>query len=297
VSGALRPAARSACSAAALALVACGRDPPPSRFPDGAAALARMKATYACANGVFGKGKLDHFSGRGRVRGNIHVFAVNPARVYIDVPSTFGGMLYTLTSDGKRFQLLDVQEKRFLEGPASACNLARITQVPVPGHALVTLLRGEAPLLVHEPGAAVLRWEASRWRVEIASTRAAREVVELEVYDEDWQRPWAEQRVRVTRVRVEQRGAVVYDAVLTDHAATHTAGPRIDEDGLAPPIPPSGGACRAEVPRAIRIEVPSTGDDVIFRYDEVVFNPPLLKGTFAQRPPEGVRVEEASCKD
>ena len=50
---------------------------------------------------------------------------------------------------------------RFLHGPASACNLARLTQVPVPGHALVYLLRGEAPLLARDPQQpATISWQS-----------------------------------------------------------------------------------------------------------------------------------------
>ena len=43
--------------------------PPKSQFPTGADVLDRMKATFACANGVQGHGKLDHFSKKGRIRG------------------------------------------------------------------------------------------------------------------------------------------------------------------------------------------------------------------------------------
>ena len=74
----------------ALGLAGCPTPPPPSQFPNGKAALDRMKATYACANGIQGEGKIDHFGERGRVRGNVLLFAVNPARVRIDVLSPFG---------------------------------------------------------------------------------------------------------------------------------------------------------------------------------------------------------------
>jgi len=92
----------------ALALTACGVAPPRSVFPTADAALGRMKATYACANGVQGEAKIDHFSPKGRVRGDLILTAVVPDRVRFDVVS-FGNTLYTLTSDGERFQMLDVK--------------------------------------------------------------------------------------------------------------------------------------------------------------------------------------------
>ncbi len=103
-----------------------------------------MKATYACANGVQGEAKIDNFSPKGRVRGDMYLTAVVPARVRFDVVS-FGTTLYTLTSDGDKFHMLDVKEKQFLYGPASACNLARLTQVPIPGAALVSLPAARRP--------------------------------------------------------------------------------------------------------------------------------------------------------
>jgi hypothetical protein len=149
----MRDRAILSCTAALAAfLTGCPSvQPPRSQFPTADDALTRMKATYACVNGVQGTAKIDHFSPRGRIRGDVFILAVNPARVRFDVVSPFGQTIYALTSDGEHFEMLDLKEKQFLYGPASACNLARLTQVPIPGHALVSLLRGEAPVLLHDP--------------------------------------------------------------------------------------------------------------------------------------------------
>ncbi len=282
---------------AALVLGGCCGSAPPSRFPTADAALERMKATYECTNGLHGEGKIDHFGEKGRVRGDILLFAINPARVRIDVPHSLGVMLYTLTSDGETFKMLDTQEKKFLHGPASACNLARLTQVPLPGHVLVTLLRGEAPLLVHEPGKASIAWDCDHYRVDIPSTQSASQEVHLVPYDDDWSKPWKEQRLKVTQVNVYQRGGTVYAAELGDHQLAHTAGPMKDPDQLEPDIPPSGGPCDIEIPRVIHMQVPSTGDDVIFRYSKVELNPPIPAGAFDQPKPDGVEDVYVDCKD
>lgn len=284
-----------------FALSCCGTAPPRSQFPTADDALGRMKATFECVNGVQGGGKIDHFSPKGRIRGDLYVLAVNPDRVRFDVVSPFGATVYTLTSDGSNFEMLDLQQKQFLHGPSTPCNLARLTQVPVPGHALVALLRGEAPVLVHQKQAATIAWDTGGfYRLLVPSTREASEEIHLGIRPEDWDKPWNQQRVRVLDVRVSQRGADHYHAELRDHEPAKTSGPRVDPDGLEPDVPPSGPACDAELPRRIRMLVPSTGEDVIFTYRDdkekkSKWNPPLLDNAFRQPVPGGVRKVFVDC--
>ncbi|HVY48007.1 MAG TPA: hypothetical protein VHB21_19100 [Minicystis sp.] len=256
-----------------------------------------MKATYACVNGVQGDAKIDVFSKDvGRVRGEMLVFAVNPDRVRFDVVSPFGATLYTLTSDGRHFQMLDTKEKRFLDGPASPCNLARLTQVPIPGHALVALLRGEAPVLVHQPSALGMRWDdGGYYVVDVPSTRDAHEELHLGIRPEDFSKPWREQRIRVLDVRVVQRGVELYHAELSRHEAAKTAAPRVDPDHIDPDIPPSGPACDTELPRAIRVSMPTSTEPVILQYKDAKWNPPILPGAFSQPVPGGVHREYVDC--
>jgi hypothetical protein len=285
-----------AATAAAALATGCGRPPPPSQFPSAEAALDRMRATFACARGVRAEAKLDRLSGReGRLRGTVLFLAVSPQRVRFDAISPFGATVATLTSDGREFSLLDLREKTFTRGPATPCNLARLTQVPVPGHALVGLLRGEAPVLVHRPEAATLRWDGGGYYVvEVPSTNQARETLRLAPSPADFARPWGEQRLRVLDVRVEQQGYELYRAELDGHAPASTAPPLVDEDGVEPPVPPSGPACTVEVPRRIHVTVPPTDDDVLLSYRDVKLNPPLPEGTFRQPVPGGVRQQAAA---
>jgi len=255
-----------------------------------------MHATYACGNAVVANAKIDHFGEHGRVRGDLMLFAARPARIRMDVVSPFGVALATLTSDGTRFALMDLRERALYTGPASACNIARLTTVPVPGHVLVDLLRGEAPVLVHTPQSATMAWDAhGYWVLRLASTREAREEIHLAPRPEDWTRPWEQQRMRVLDVRIEQQGYVLYHAELSDHSPAPTAGPREDPDNLEPPVPPSGPVCDAEIPRKIHVEVPYPEADVRFVYQQVTWNPPLPQGTFDQPIPPGVRIEHVTC--
>lgn len=289
--------ARVCLTASALFLTACGKPPPASVFPSADAALDRMKATYACVNGVQGTAKIDRFAPEGRVRGEVLLFAVNPDRVRFDVISPFGALIYTLTADGRRFQMLDTKEKQFLYGPATPCNLARMTRVPIPGHALVSILRGEAPLLVHQPNQSTIKWDPKEghYRILVPSTVDAQQEIHMSIRPDDWDKPWSSQRVRVKYVLVSQRGGDVYTAELSNHAAATTAPPRADPDGIDEPIAPSGGACDAELPRSIRMRVPHTEEDVIFQYKDAHWNPPIMPGSFEQPTPGGVRSYYVTC--
>jgi hypothetical protein len=280
-----------------LACAACAHTaPPPSAPPTADAALARMHETFACANAVQANAKIDHMGEKGRVRGDLMFFAARPARLRMDAVSPFGVLLATLTSQNDAFALADLRDKVFYVGPASACNIARLTSVPVPAHVLVDLLRGEAPVLRHEPAGTTIAWSGAGYYVlTIASTREAREEIRLAPRREDWNKPWAEQRMRVLDVRVTQQGYTLYHAELGGHAPAPTAGPRIDPDRIDPPVPPSGPACDAEAPRKIEVEVPVPEADVRLTYGQLSWNPPLPDGVFAQVAPAGLRVEHVTC--
>jgi hypothetical protein len=254
-----------------------------------------MKATASCGNALQADAKIDHFGDRGRIRANLMMIAATPARLRMDVTS-MNFLVATLTSDGHRFALADMREKRFLVGAASACNIARLTTVPLPGHALVSLLRGQAPILKHESTAGTIAWSGKgHYVVMIPSTRDATEEIHVTPRPDDFEKPWCDQRMRVLRVTVRQYGDVLYDAELSDHRPTAMAKEYVDPDGIDPPIPPSGEFCDAELPRKIHVDVPPQDEEVVFTYENVVWNPPLREGVFTQPPPAGLPVAPVRC--
>jgi outer membrane lipoprotein-sorting protein len=277
-------------------LACASTPPPPSRFPSAEEAIARMRATYACSRGVVGDAKVNYFGEKGRIRGSMLFVTSRPERLRFDVVSPFGVTVSTLTSDGKDFSLLDFTSKQFVHGPATECNVARFLHVPVPPFALVALLAGEAPVLVHDPSAASLTWDSGAYLISIKSSRGASEEIRLEPRPEDWEKPWSEQRVRVRDVRVVQQGIELYEAQLESFRAASTAGPRADPDGIDPDVPPSGPACGAEVPRHVRITSDASAQDVVIVHSEISHNPPITNGLFRQLPPAGVKIHVAACR-
>jgi hypothetical protein len=280
-----------------FSLVGCGSVPPPrSQVPTAEAALDRLRETGRCEVAIQASAKIDHEGEQGRVRGDLLMFAAVPARIRMDAVSPLGATVLTLTSDGRVFGLADFREKRFLEGAASACNIARLTSVPVPPYALVNLLRGQAPVLKHEPRGVDVAWSSKGYYViTVASTRDAIEELHVAPRPADWDKPWSDQRMRLLDVTVRQYGDVLYHAELTRHAVVAMATERVDALGLGPPLPPSGPFCDAEIPKRIHLEVPGPNADIEFRYEEVTWNPPLPDGVFRQAPPDGMPVEHAEC--
>ena len=281
---------------ACVASTSCARSAPPSRFPDAASLLARLHEEQGCSRGLSGEGKLDYFGKEGRLRGSLLFMVSSPASVRLDVVSPFGATISTLTSDGKDFSLYDLRQKVFLRGPANACNLGRFTHVPMPPDALVSLLRGEPPLLVHSPPQASLTWEGGRYVVRIVSKYSATEEIAISPSDADYDKPYAQQHVSLNSVEVRQQNYVLYRAELEQHDPAKTAPPRSDPDGIDPDVPPSGPECGASVPRRLHLEVPAEEQDLVLSISEIAHNPPLQRGAFEQRPPGGVEVRSSPCQ-
>lgn len=300
VKAAARAAGKAAAAfAATVGALGCGTPPPASQLPDARAALDRVHATQDCGIGIHAAAKIDHFGKGGRVRGDLLMFALWRARLRMDVVGPMNSaVIATLTSDDRRFSLTDLREKKFYFGEAKACNIARLTTVPMPGHVLVSLLRGEAPVLKHDRGAATIEWSRSGYYViKIPSTRGAEEEIHVAPHPADLARPWQEQRMRVLDVEIKQQGVVLYHAELDDHRPTAMSAARVDPDNIDPPTPPSGPVCQAELPRRIHVEVPGKDEDVLFRYDDVKWNPPVIEGLFTQPVPAGVVIERVTCED
>jgi hypothetical protein len=287
---------------ALLAVVSGCASTPQSKFPDAAAAIARLRSSISCNRALQIEGKVDYFERNRRVRGSVAVLAALPEQVRIDAFSPFGVNLSTLTSDGKSFSLYDLQSRMYWWGPAKACNLARFTKVALPPFVLVQLLRGEPPILSHQPEDAQLRWQSSwlgggHYVLEIHGKHEAVETVTLVLPDSDWSLPWQEQHLLMTDVIVTQARQTLYEVRLGDYAGAATAAPREDPDGLDPTIMPSGPKCAAALPRRLRFVAGDGETDFVLEYKTAVHNPPLVPAAFQQPIPGGVHVVRAVCSD
>jgi len=287
--------------ASVASTTACTPPPPASQFPNAQAAIDRMRATSSCGNALQADAKLDHFAQRtGRVRTELLFIAARPASLRMDALAPVVGTVFTLTSNGQDFQIASQRDHRFYFGQATASNIGRITQIPMPMHPLITLMMGRAPVLKHDaPNVAppTIAWQDGQYVVKIPGNNDALEEIHLVPHEADWNKPWSEQRVRVTDVSVKQSGTTLYHAELDTHEATPMWTPgkngavACDDVCMATggqPVHASGPQCDAEIPRRLHVEIPVRGADVLFRYDKVTWNPPLDASTFAQSQPAGL---------
>jgi len=293
-----------------LALLLCLQLPiwgchhaPLHRFPTAGAALERLRETTSCNRAVQGEARLS-FSGVGRrLVGRVLYLAHAPDDLRFDIFSSFGVTISTLTSDGDRFSLLDTGQRSFFVGPASACNVQRFTRVPVPPEALVELLRGRPPVLVHDEADAKLSFRrpafgTGHYRLQVAGRHQAREELLIGITPSDWDLPTNQQRLRLLGVKVEQAGRVLYEVELSGHRLRQVAPltQTAEERALGvPPPEPSGPECELELADRMRVYVPNTGYELVFQNEELWLNPPLTQGAFTQEPPPGVSVSETDC--
>jgi hypothetical protein len=287
---------------AASALACRSVTPPPSPLPDARSALARLDATYASVTGISGTAKIDYLGDKGRVRGEVSVLASGPARLRFAITADVVGAAGEVASDGAQFQADDKGAGRYVVGEAKPCNVAQITQVPLPLDELVPMLWGMRPRLDGPIACDSIAWSGEGHYVVMLSQGAAgARAHELHVspYPSDWDKPWAEQRLRLLGVNAwsgATGGELVYRVTMKDHAATSTAQPLVDADGIDPDVPPSGPDVTVDLPRTIRVEVPSKKSDVIFKYADARVNPPLIPDAFRLILRPGVPVVEARCE-
>ena len=283
-----------------VTLAGCASVPAPaSALPTQSAAIERMRASAPGCRAIQANAKVDRRGDGCRVDGYLMMLLESPQNIRMDIVS-FGTTIATLTSDSKRFALMDMREKRFYVGSARPCNLARFTRVPIAGTALVELLRGQAPVLrdwQRSTGQEAPAWNnAGRYVVVLKDAHGNEEEIQLAPHPADLGKPWSAQRVRVHEVTVRQKGLVWYRAELSDHEPAPMGKESVDPDGIEAPVSPSGPMCTADIPRRIQVEVPWLGENVRFRFDDVTWNPPLSEGVFRQSQPGGTQLVPAECE-
>ncbi len=279
----------------------CGAaKPPQSAMPDAKSALLRLDATYQDVTGISGSAKIDYLGDKGRVRGDVSVLASGPSRLRFAITADVVGAAGEVATDGFKFQADDKGHGRYIVGPAKPCNIARITQVPLPLEELVPMLWGMRPHLEGPIQCDSIEWADGHYRLMMSRKTPGALSHELHVtpYPADWDKPWAQQRLRLLGVYAwSSDSSLVYRVTMKDHQATSTAKPISDPDGLNPDVAPSGPVVSdVELPRTIRVEVPNKKSDVIFKYTEAFVNPPLIDNAFSLVLKEGVPVEESICE-
>jgi hypothetical protein len=282
-----------------LFVLGCGRAPV-AQIHSASEALSRVRKQSECSRALSGEARLSfHGDGR-RLAGRMLYLMEVPDRIRFDVISPFGATLSTLTSDGERFSLFDLQEKSFFFGPARTCNVMRFTRVPLPPSALVETLRGRPATIVHERSE--IRWVSplfggGHYEATLYAGPGIRQELRFGVRDEDYDAPVDAQRLRYLGTRVFEGDRLSYEVTLSRYQRVLRKPTVAGEDPLDVPLPPSGPECDAEVPGLVRFRARETGYDLTIDNEEVWHNPPLPSSSFTQEAPGGVRQLESRCSD
>lgn len=287
-----------------LSLLGCGAVPQ-ARFARADAVLERLKEQTDCSRAVVGEAQLVLSSGLFEMSGDMLYMAAAPDRLRLDLYSAFGVTLSTLTSDGERFALYNLQDKSFSYGPAKTCNIERFTRVPIPPLALVELLRGRPPLLAHQSSDIEIRlirpwFSAAYYRIDLQGDNESTQRLQVGIFEEDLQKSTSSQRLFLRSVEVRQGGRLSYKVRLEGYRAAEreVVEPSVEEIEMGIGTrSPSGPECSAAVPGQITFTVPGSGYRLAIHNEQVSHNPPLLPTAFTQPPPSGVVSRHVDCQD
>jgi hypothetical protein len=283
-------------------VIGCG-SAPRARFHDPGELLARLEAQSSCSKAVSGEAKVSFRGDARKLSASVLFLAQAPDRLRFDATHSIAGTLATLTTDGARFSLASLEEKRFYEGPARACNVARFTQVPVPPSVFVELFRNRVPRFLEERGNTVSEesplFGTFHYSLTV-ETSGARARARVSVHPDDFERPVSEQRLRLDYYALERGGVRSFDATFDGYRAGKMATVSISGEDAAlglEPTPPSGPECHAELASRARFFVESSGFSLDFSAMDLVHNPPLPEGVFLQEPRPGLAYSRAECAD
>lgn len=242
------------------AILALGCPLPPLDFGERGRAetadelLRRLELSELAVRAVRGEGRLSVDGPDGKGSTGLFVEAVEPSQVHLELLDFFGRPQSVLAIDGDRFGFYDAQAARYLRGPASPENLARVLPVSLPVGELVAILLGRVPRLSAETSELTLD---ERRGLYLLKLRAARVTQRLEVEP---------RTTRILRSSVEGSGGY---ALALDDATPYAGG---------------------WFARRVRLEFPGQKVTLELRWQELTFNHHPDPALFEAEPPEGVPV-------
>lgn len=247
-------------------------------FTDGTEALHAFSSLHRTVRAVRGEARVDRRSSEdGRVRGTVLLYHERPDRVRFDVMTQLGPAA-VMTSDGEDFQLLDLQNSRFVSGPATPDNVHRLVGVSLPGSDIARLLLGDSPRL---PGEPTLRCTSEGYLIEI-SHRGLRQEMLFTVRDGDEGVPPDAQHLRLIRselfANTPEDRETLWRVTFEDHEVV-----------LDPDDPEGRGVA---LPFVVHFEDPRRGSDTLIRFkSRTIVTDPAPPGAFEQEAPAGVTLE------
>ena len=242
------------------------RSPPPLvPAPQGAYAtpeelLSAMRERGQALGALRATGVLEVGRGIKSLRTRTVALVRRPALLRFEMISLFEQPMSILVINGMEFSLWNMEEGRFLTGPATQDNISLVLPVPLDGPELAGLLLGEPPLCAY--ASALLAWDESRGRYRLTLANARQEQTLL-VHPVT---------LRAERVLLREGGKTLYELTIEEWKAA------------TPPLPP--------VPQKLVLSMPERKIRVVLKLREVEIDPALGDSLFELAPPQNTPIEQ-----
>lgn len=266
---------------AALTLAGCPRPTcPTTPHDDPHRALRMHRSLHRTVRAIRAEARVDQRGESGRIRGTVLLLLARPDRVRFDAMTQLGPAA-VLTSDGELFQLLDLRENRFLEGPTCPSSIARLLGVELGGEELARFLLGDSPRLPTDD--VTIACGEDGYLVTLRAEDGRHQELVFAVREGDAQSPPDAQHLRLVRSELFHADG------RTDWRATFERYELVRD-------PHDAEGRGVALPHLVRFVDPDAGADTEVRFTEIeLVDPPTDASVFRQRPPPGVAVESLEC--
>jgi outer membrane lipoprotein-sorting protein len=256
-----------------LAVAGCKTAPacPVQARTDAAKALDDHANRQSGWQSIKAEARVTQWGRNGRIRGTVLMFLEQPNRVRFDVMTQVGPAA-VLTSDGESFQLSDLREGAFLQGPTCPENIARLLGISVDAENVLRLLTGDTSMI--DATERSMECRDGRYVVTLVAADRTTQEVAFSIDDADREKPPEAQRLTLRRsTERAPDGRTRWEATYDDY---------VDVEGQS-------------FPTNVRFVDEVNDADTSVRVKSISLNPDIPDGAFQQTPSPGMSIEFASC--
>lgn len=236
---------------------------------DAVQTMAAHQAQASRWTSLKAEARVTQWGDRGRIRGTVLMFLERPARVRFDVMTQLGPAM-VLTSDGEQFQLSDLRQSVFLQGPTCPYNIHRLLGISMDADNVLRLLTGDTPRL--EAKSQSMQCENGKYIVTIEAFDGRTQQITFAVKGQDEATGEPELELRRSRV-LSAGGALEWEATYGDYTVI---------DGRS-------------FPRQVRFVDEVHGSDASIQVKSITVDPGVPADAFQQSIRPGMRLEQAPC--
>lgn len=254
---------------------------PPPQVAD---VLGQLRSSHSMLLSMRARAKADYLDDQaGRVKVDVSLLLGRPDQLRLAAENSLTGPLVTLATDGKDYQLLDVQRNRFSRGTVSPCSMAQLIRVALHPSEAVEVLMGGVPLLHGAQVKAELAWATRGGGREVLTLRddsGQSQELSLQASGSGWDVREAEGR--------SSSGQVLWRVRHEDFTNVPLKG---EASGAVETL----GTPTVRLPQVTYIEDPAHKADVRLRWRERELNPTLEPALFHLEQPSGIPLEPDVC--